>query len=212
MSEVKQLVRGVQKSAPEAQRARISYYSFNIGMATDFKNVGMGVNLADLNFGIGKSGFGIALSLGASAYYPHKLLDAIDELEKRGCSAATPELCTDYDYILDMLVVPELISVGHIAVGPSYTFYASDVALTPKMLLGYGLGVALSRDKIEANYNEGKIKVSDQILYMNGFYFGLGLHTRFFATHRWNLLLGLDYQNYKGRNGLNLSVGFACCW
>ncbi len=172
----------------------------------------MGLNLADLNFGIGKSGFGIALSLGASAYYPHKLLDAIDELEKRGCSAATPELCTDYDYILDMLVVPELISVGHIAVGPSYTFYASDVALTPKMLLGYGLGVALSRDKIEANYNEGKIKVSDQILYMNGFYFGLGLHTRFFATHRWNLLLGLDYQNYKGRNGLNLSVGFACCW
>ena len=79
------------------------------------------------------------------------------------------------------------------------------------MLLGYGLGVALSRDKIEANYNEGKIKVPDQILYMNGFYFGLGLHTRFFATHRWNLLLGLDYQNYKGRNGLNLSVGFACC-
>ena len=212
MSEVKQLVRGVQKSAPEAQRARISYYSFSTGMATDFKNVGMGLNLADLNFGIGKSGFGIALSLGAGAYYPHKLLDAIDELEKRGCSAATPELCTDYDYILDMLVVPELISVGHIAVGPSYTFYASDVALTPKMLLGYGLGVALSRDKIEANYNEGKIKVSDQILYMNGFYFGLGLHTRFFATHRWNLLLGLDYQNYKGRNGLNLSVGFACCW
>lgn len=95
MSKVKQLVRGVQKSAPEAQRARISYYSFNIGMATDFKNVGMGVNLADLNIGIGKSGFGIALSLGAGAYYPHKLLDAIDELEKRGCSAATSELCTD---------------------------------------------------------------------------------------------------------------------
>ena len=35
MSEVKQLVRGVQKSAPEAQRARISYYSFSTGMATD---------------------------------------------------------------------------------------------------------------------------------------------------------------------------------
>ena len=47
---------------------------------------------------------------------------------------------------------------------------------------------------------------------IKGFFMGVGMHARFFTTHRWNLLLGLDYQHFNEYNGMNVSVGFAYTW
>ncbi len=177
ISDVKKIVRGtVQLRTPLANASRVSYYSLNLGMATNFgSSIGMGLNLADLNFGIGKSGFGIALSLGSTAY-------------------------TQSGYYYGYRVTATT-TISHLAVGPSFTWCFPTIALTPKALLGYGVAVAVAKSGSASE--EGSV---------DGFFLGIGMHARFFTTHRWNLLLGLDYQHFTDYNGMNVSVGFAYTW
>ena len=114
ISDVKKIVRGnVQLRTPLANASRVSYYSVNLGMATDFENsIGMGLNLADLNFGIGKSGFGIALSFGGTSFV--------------------------HSAYYNEFKVTATTNIAHLAVGPSFTWCFSTIALTPRALLGYG--------------------------------------------------------------------------
>ena len=177
ISDVKKIVRGnVQLRTPLANASRVSYYSLNLGMATDFENsIGMGLNLADLNFGIGKSGFGIALSFGGTSFV--------------------------HSAYYNEFKVTATTNIAHLAVGPSFTWCFSTIALTPRALLGYGRAVAVLKS--------GNVSVEEG---GNGFFLSAGMHARFFTTHRWNLLLGLDYQHFDEYNGMNVSVGFAYTW
>lgn len=177
IGDVKKIVRGgVQLRTPLYNASRVSYYSLNLGIGTNFgSSIGMGFNPADLNFGIGKSGFGIALSFGGtsfahSAYY-------------------------------NEFKVTATTTISHLAVGPSFTWSFPTIALTPRALLGYG--------RANVVFKSSKATVEDGV---NGFFLGVGMHTRFFTTHRWNLLLGLDYQHFTDYNGMNVSVGFAYTW
>ena len=178
ISDVKKIVRGtVQLRTPLYNASRISYYSLNLGMATDFgSSIGTGFSPVDLNFGIGKSGFGIALSFGGTTY-------------------------AHSTYYNNEYKVTAITNISHLAVGPSFTWSFPTIALTPRALLGYGrANVVLKSSK--ATVEEGT----------KGFFLGVGMHTRFFTTHRWNLLLGLDYQHFNDYNGMNVSVGFAYTW
>ena len=177
IGDVKKIVRGgVQLRTPLYNASRISYYSLNLGMATDFGNsIGTGFNPVDLNLGIGKSGFGIALSFGGTTY--------------------------THDAYFEEHKVTATTNISHLAVGPSFTWCFPTIALTPRALLGYGRKTVVMKTS-NKSVEEG----------VNGFFLGIGAHARFFTTHRWNLLLGLDYQHFNEYNGMNLSVGFAYTW
>ena len=177
IGDVKKIVRGsVQLRTPLRNASRVSYYSLNLGMATDFESsIGTGFSPADFNFGIGKSGFGIALSFGGTTY-------------------AHSAYYNEYK-------VTATTNISHLAVGPSFTWCFPTIALTPRALLGYGRAAVIMKS--------GNKSIEEGV---KGFFLGAGMHARFFTTHRWNLLLGLDYQHFNEYNGMNVSVGFAYTW
>lgn len=73
-------------------------------------------------------------------------------------------------------------------VGPSFTFMASpSIALTTRSSLGFGK-LHVKKDNV--------ISISSNLY----FDWSLGVHARFFANKRWNLLTGIEYENAPALN------------
>lgn len=72
-------------------------------------------------------------------------------------------------------------------VGPSFTFMASpSIALTTRSSLGFGK-LHIKKDDVSISSN----------LYFD---WSVGVHARFFADKRWNLLTGIEYENAPALN------------